>query len=68
MGIYTALVQHPPNVTLQFRHVARSGLGLDLDTMIGPMHAAGGWSEAGRLHFYITIGQVFEYLRLPERC
>lgn len=36
-----------------------AGLGLDLDTMIGPMRAAAGWSEAGRLHFYISIGPSF---------
>ena len=35
------------------------GVGLALDTMIGPMRAAGGWSEAGRLHFYISIGPSF---------
>jgi NTE family protein len=36
-----------------------AGLGVDLDTMIGPMRAAGGWSEAGRLHFYISVGPSF---------
>jgi NTE family protein len=35
------------------------GVGLALDTMVGPMRAAGGWSEAGRLHFYISIGPSF---------
>ena len=35
------------------------GVGLALDTMVGPMRAAGGWSEAGRLHFYISIGPTF---------
>jgi outer membrane protein assembly factor BamA len=36
-----------------------AGFGLALDTMVGPIRAAGGWSEAGRLHFYISIGPTF---------
>jgi NTE family protein len=35
------------------------GVGLALDTMVGPMRAVGGWSESGRLHFYISIGPTF---------
>jgi NTE family protein len=35
------------------------GVGLALDTMIGPFRATGGWGEGGRFHFDISIGPAF---------
>jgi hypothetical protein len=35
------------------------GLGFALDTLIGPMHIAGGWGERGRFNFYLTLGPAF---------
>jgi NTE family protein len=35
------------------------GIGLALETLIGPFRASGGWAEEGRLHFYILFGPSF---------
>jgi NTE family protein len=36
-----------------------AGLGLGLDTMLGPVRIAGGWAEGKRVNFYITFGPSF---------
>ena len=60
MGTYNAVLSSTRQTSpYDFDLLHGAGLGLDLDTMIGPMRAAGGWSEAGRLHFYISIGPAF---------
>jgi NTE family protein len=35
------------------------GIGVALETLIGPFRASGGWAEQGRFHFYITFGPSF---------
>ena len=55
-GIFSSTRQESP---YEFDLLHGGGIGLALDTMIGPMRAAGGWGEAGRFHFYITIGPTF---------
>ena len=60
MGAYNGLLSSQRQVSpYNFDVLHGGGLGLDLDTMIGTMHAAGGWSETGRLHFYVSIGPSF---------
>jgi NTE family protein len=60
LGAYNKLwysdLEAPP---YQFRHIDGGGLGLALNTLFGPMRVMGGWSNGGRLHFYITIGPRF---------
>jgi NTE family protein len=36
-----------------------AGLGLALDTMLGPIHISGGWAEGHRGNFYISFGPSF---------
>jgi NTE family protein len=36
-----------------------AGLGLALDTMLGPVRFAGGWGEGGRLNLYFSLGPSF---------
>jgi hypothetical protein len=55
-GVFSSTRQESP---YEFDLLHGGGLGLALDTMVGQMRAAGGWSEAGRLHFYVTIGPTF---------
>ncbi len=55
-GVFSSTRQASP---YDFDLLHGMGVGLALDTMIGPMRAAGGWSEAGRFHFYISIGPSF---------
>jgi NTE family protein len=59
-GIYNSMLfsdrQDSP-YNFDFLHGA--GIGLALDTMIGPVRATGGWSEGGRFNFYISVGPSF---------
>ncbi len=60
MGMYNGTLTSKRQASpYNFDTLHGAGFGMDLDTMIGPMTAAGGWSETGRLHFYITIGPSF---------
>jgi len=59
-AIYNALFysnrqQSPYN----FELVNGAGIDLAVDTMVGPVHAAGGWAERGGWNFYITLGSSF---------
>ncbi|HYK91003.1 MAG TPA: patatin-like phospholipase family protein [Acidobacteriota bacterium] len=36
-----------------------AGIGLALDTLLGPLRVAGGWGEGGRLNFYLSLGPAF---------
>jgi NTE family protein len=36
-----------------------AGIGLALDTMVGPVRIAGGWAEGKRVNFYLTFGPSF---------
>lgn len=36
-----------------------AGIGLALDTLLGPFRVAGGWGEGGRLKFYLSLGPSF---------
>ena len=59
-GTYNGLLSSTNQASpYEFDMLHGGGIGLVLDTMIGPMRAAGGWGESGRLHFYITIGPAF---------
>ncbi len=35
------------------------GIGLALDTLVGPFRITGGWAEGGRFRFYISFGPSF---------
>ncbi len=35
------------------------GIGLALETLVGPLRLTGGWAESGRFHFYISFGPSF---------
>ncbi len=43
----------------QFKLFNGAGIGLALDTLLGPMSIAGGWGEGGRFHFYLSLGPAF---------
>ncbi len=55
-GLYFSTRQDSP---YQFDLLNGGGIGLALDTMIGPIRAMGGWSEGGRFNFYISLGPRF---------
>jgi NTE family protein len=55
-GIFASTQQKSP---YNFDLVNGVGIGLALDTMIGPLRATGGWGEGGRFHFDISIGPAF---------
>lgn len=42
-----------------FESVHAGALGLSFDTVLGHVHAAGGWAEGGRFHFYLSLGPAF---------
>jgi NTE family protein len=35
------------------------GIGLELETLVGPFRISGGWAEGGRFNFYISFGPTF---------
>ncbi len=43
----------------QFRYINGAGIGIALDTLLGPLRMAGAWGEAGRLKFYLSLGPAF---------
>ena len=43
----------------QFRYLNGAGIGLALDTMVGPVRVTGGWSESRRFNLYFTLGPEF---------
>ncbi len=47
--------RHPYN----FGYISGAGLGLAVDTILGPVRATGGWAEGGRFSFYISVGPSF---------
>jgi NTE family protein len=42
-----------------FEFMNGAGLGLALDTMLGPVHIAWGWAEGRRANFYVSFGPSF---------
>ncbi len=42
-----------------FNFVNGAGIGISLDTVLGPFRATGGWGEAGRWNYYISFGPSF---------
>ncbi len=36
-----------------------AGIGVSLDTMLGPVRATGGWGEGGRWNIYVSLGPSF---------
>jgi len=55
-GVFSSLQESSP---YHFDMLHGVGLGLHLDTLIGAVHATGGWAEGGRLNFYFSIGPSF---------
>ncbi|MFH1574032.1 MAG: patatin-like phospholipase family protein, partial [Acidobacteriota bacterium] len=43
----------------RFQYAHGFGLALSFDTLVGPIHFAGGWGESGRFNFYLTLGPGF---------
>ena len=43
----------------QSRYFNGAGLGLAVDTMLGPIQTAVGWGEGGRFNFHISFGPTF---------
>jgi NTE family protein len=43
----------------RFNYLNGAGLGLSIDTMLGPLRASLGWGEGGRLNFYLSFGPSF---------
>jgi outer membrane protein assembly factor BamA len=48
-----------PESPYQFRFLNGGGIGLALDTMLGPVRAIVGWSEGGRFNYYVSLGPSF---------
>jgi outer membrane protein assembly factor BamA len=55
-GVFSSTRQDSP---YNFDLLHGVGIGLALETLIGPFRASGGWAEEGRFHFYITFGPSF---------
>jgi NTE family protein len=55
-GLFSSTRQDAP---YNFDLLNGVGIGLALDTMVGPFRATGGWGEAGRFQFTISIGPAF---------
>jgi outer membrane protein assembly factor BamA len=36
-----------------------AGIGIGVDTVVGPVRLTGGWGEQGRFKFYLTLGPTF---------
>ncbi len=43
----------------QFNLLNGAGIGLALDTMIGPIRITGGWGEGGRFNFHLSVGPAY---------
>jgi NTE family protein len=60
MGAYNGLFfSNRESSPYDFRYFNGAGLGLLLDSMLGPIRAVGGWGEGGRFNFYLTLGPAF---------
>jgi NTE family protein len=55
-GMYSSVQQKRP---YNFSYLNGAGFGIDLDTILGPVRASGGWAEGGRFSFYISVGPSF---------
>jgi NTE family protein len=55
-GMYSSVQQKQP---YEFGYLNGTGLGVDLDTILGPVRASGGWAEGGRFSFHISVGPSF---------
>jgi len=55
-GMYSSIRQKQP---YEFSYLNGAGLGVDLDTILGPVRASGGWAEGGRFSFHISVGPSF---------
>jgi len=59
-AIYNALFfSNRQQSPYHFELVNGAGIDLAVDTMVGPVHAAGGWAERGGWNFYISLGPSF---------
>jgi NTE family protein len=43
----------------QFHFLSGGGLGLENDTLFGPVRVVGGWGEHSRFHVYVSLGSRF---------
>lgn len=55
-GMYFSTRQSSP---YQFNYINGAGIGVALDTMVGPIRISGGWSEGRRVKFYFSFGPAF---------
>jgi hypothetical protein len=42
-----------------FNYINGAGIGLALDTLLGPIRIAGGWAESSRFNVYFSLGPSF---------
>jgi len=54
-GYFSERVSSPYN----FHNLNGLGIGMGLDTRIGPLHMMMGWGEGGRVNFYMSFGPSF---------
>jgi NTE family protein len=60
MGIYNgAFFSNRSKSPYNFELLNGAGVGIALDTMLGPVRATGGWGDGGRWNFYISLGPSF---------
>jgi NTE family protein len=60
VGAYNVLMySNHPEPPYRFNFLNGAGIGLTMDTLVGPVRIMGGWAEEGRVHFYISIGPRF---------
>ncbi len=59
-GFYNAVAYSEAETSpYHFKLFNGAGLGLSLDTLLGPLRVAGGWGEGGRVKFYLSLGPAF---------
>jgi NTE family protein len=59
-GMYNAMFHSSGETSpYNFDLIQGGGVGLALETLLGPIRAAGGWAEGGRWNFYISFGPSF---------
>ena len=54
-GVFSERGKSPYN----FENLNGIGVGLELDTRVGPFQMTLGWGEGGRTHFYVSFGPSF---------
>lgn len=60
LGIYNGILSSDrEEAPYEFDLFHGVGMGIALDTVVGPIHTAVGWSEGGRFNFYFTFGPSF---------